>query len=141
MQAAYKGKGNADVRWQQYTTTDPYGKVDLNIVLGKLKGHRGVCPCRGRVRGGAARADSRGSPNAIKIFLNGKELFFRNEYHHGMRLDQHIGTGTLKKGKNEVLIKVCQNEQTEQWAQLWTFQVRLTDAVGQAVPITQPRKE
>ena len=47
-----------------------------------------------------------------------------------MRVDQHIGTGTLKKGKNEVLIKVCQNEQTEQWAQLWTFQVALDRCRG-----------
>ncbi|MFO0968109.1 MAG: hypothetical protein U0793_21345 [Gemmataceae bacterium] len=71
-----------------------------------------------------------GSFNALRIYLNGKEIYFRNEYHHGMTMDQHIGKGTLKAGRNEVLIKVCQNEQTEPWAQSWSFQLRLSDALG-----------
>ena len=37
---------------------------------------------------------------------------------------------------NEILIKVCQNEQTENWAQSWMFQLRLCDATGVAVPFT-----
>ena len=40
----------------------------------------------------------------------------------------------LKAGRNEVLIKVCQNEQTDDWAQTWGFQLRLCDAIGGAVP-------
>jgi hypothetical protein len=36
---------------------------------------------------------------------------------------------------------VCQNEQEEPWAQSWIFQLRLTDAVGQAVPFTQPKMD
>jgi hypothetical protein len=76
------------------------------------------------------------SKNAVKIFLNGKEIFFREEYHHGMRMDQHVGFGTLKAGRNEVLIKVCQNEQKEDWAQDWSFQLRICDALGGAVPFT-----
>ena len=139
--AVYKGEKGAEARWKPYTTKDMYGKVDLNIVIGALKGTIAYAyavvdspeerPVEVRV----------GSFNAMKIFLNGREIFFREEYHHGMRLDQNIGSGTLKKGKNEILIKVCQNEQTEKWAQSWIFQARLTDAVGQAVPFTQAKKE
>ena len=73
---------------------------------------------------------------AVKIFLNGKEVFAREEYHHGQRFDQYLGTGTLKPGRNEILIKVCQNNQTENWAQDWKFQVRLCDFTGGALPIT-----
>ncbi|HBI43232.1 MAG TPA: hypothetical protein DDY78_10305, partial [Planctomycetales bacterium] len=73
---------------------------------------------------------------AIKIFLNGKEIFARDEYHHGMAVDQHSAAGVLKAGRNELLLKVCQNEQSEPWAQNWSFQVRLCDAVGAAVPWT-----
>ena len=43
-----------------------------------------------------------------KIFLNGKELFGRDEYHHGAPFDAHIGKGTLKKGENVIVLKVCQ---------------------------------
>jgi len=87
-----------------------------------------------------------GCINASKIFLNGKEIFAREEYHHGMLFDQYRARATLKAGRNELLIKVCQNEQTEPWAQSWSFQVRVCDFVGAAVPykpvLTSPaRKE
>ena len=50
-----------------------------------------------------------------------------------MNLDQYRMRGTLKPGKNVILIKVCQNEQTEEWAQRWQFQFRVCDAVGTAI--------
>jgi hypothetical protein len=141
LNAVYKGKKGDEVRWKPYTTTDDYGKVDLNQAAGKSKG--AIAYAYAEVWSEAERPVQvrAGSFNAVKIFLNGKEIYARDEYHHGMRLDQHIGSGTLKKGRNEVLLKVCQNEQEEAWAQAWIFQVRLTDAVGQAVPFTQPKKE
>ena len=51
-------------------------------------------------------------------------------------MDQYSGRGTLKKGRNEVLVKVCQNEQTDAWAQRWDFQLRVCDELGGAVPLT-----
>ena len=41
--------------------------------------------------------------------------------------------GTLRKGKNVILLKVCQNEQTDAWAQNWQFQLRICDPVGTAI--------
>src|SRR5262249_22796812 len=140
LKAMYKGKEGAAVKWVPLSTKDLYGKVDLNKDIGKLKGviaYAHAVVDSPEERPIEVRA---GSFNALKIFLNGKEVFFRDEYHHGMQLDQHIGRGMLKKGKNEILLKVCQNEQTEEWAQSWIYQVRLTDAVGQAVPFTQEKK-
>ena len=78
-----------------------------------------------------------GSNNAVRMYLNGKEIYDREEYHHGMQMNQHVGKGTLKAGRNEVLIKVCQNEQTDSWAQQWSYQLRLTDHLGGAVPFEQ----
>jgi len=72
---------------------------------------------------------------AIKVFLNGKEIYAREEYHHGQRFDQYSGLGTLKAGRNEILVKVCQNDQKESWAQDWKFQLRLCDYSGGALPI------
>src|SRR5262249_37763205 len=129
------GNGGMQLRWVEHTTADPYGMVDLNKALGK---HMGV------VGYGFAAIESPrerpieirvGSNNAIKIFLNGKQVFFREEYHHGMRMDQYAGRGTLKAGRNEVLIKVCQNEQKDDWAQKWGFQLRVCDALGGNVPM------
>jgi hypothetical protein len=53
-----------------------------------------------------------------------------------MAMDQHTASGALRAGRNELLLKVCQNEQTDDWAQEWKFQVRLCDEAGAAVPFT-----
>jgi hypothetical protein len=130
----YQGKNGAQTKWTEHTTTDPHGIVDLNKVLGKLKGtavfaHAVIeSPREQKVE---LRA---GGMTALKIYLNGRLVFAREEYHHGMTMDQHVGFGTLRAGRNEVLVKVCQNEQTESWAQDWKYQLRLCDALGAAVP-------
>ena len=76
-----------------------------------------------------------GSNNGTKIFLNGEELFAREEYHHGLRMDQHVGRGALKVGRNFIVVKICQNEQKDDWAQAWGFQLRVCDSIGAAVPV------
>jgi hypothetical protein len=135
LNATYAAKNNEMVRWKAHVTDKDLGLVDLNEVFGKLKG---------AVAYGYAEVASKsewpieirvGSNNAIRFWLNGKEIFFREEYHHGFEMDQHIGKGKLKAGRNEILIKVCQNEQTDSWAQLWSFQLRVCDYLGAAVPV------
>lgn len=136
IKAGYPGKSDAVVRWKDHTTDKKLGLVDLNEVVGKLKG--------AVVYGHAALLSESDRPieiraasnNAVRIWLNGKEIYFREEYHHGMQMDQHVGKGTLRAGRNEILIKVCQNEQTDSWAQLWSFQLRVCDSLGAAVPVT-----
>jgi hypothetical protein len=132
--APLAGKGGQPVRYVDFTTADPNGKVDLNAALGKEMGS--VAYAFAAVESPDERpVELRvGTNNAVKMFLNGALLFFRNEYHHGMKMDQYVGRGRLRKGLNEVLIKVCQNEQKEDWAQGWSFQARLCDALGGAVP-------
>jgi hypothetical protein len=134
----FKGKGGAEVGWKPYTTRDRYAAVDLNAVIGK---QHDACayalgivfaekeaPCEVRVA----------SPNAVQIFLNGKKVFEREEYHHGANLDYHTGKGVLKAGENRVLVKVGQNNQTDSWAQAWQFQARVCDATGGPLPgVTQ----
>jgi hypothetical protein len=138
--ATYKGKEGKEAKWVAYQTKDPHGMVDLNKVLGKMKG---------TVAYAFAAIDSPkerpvelrfGTANGVKLFLNGKEIFAREEYHHAAGFDQYSARGTLKAGRNEVLLKVCQNEQEENWAQAWFFQLRVCDFVGAAVPFT-PAKE
>ena len=72
-------------------------------------------------------------PNAWKLWLNGQPLFGREEYHRGKSFDQYVVPGRLKAGRNVILLKVLQNEQTESWAQRYEFQFRVTDPAGAAV--------
>ncbi len=134
--AVYLGQDKKEVRWFEHTTTQPLGLVDFNKAIGPL--HGTVAYAFAAVHSKVERPVElrAGSNNAIRIYLNGKEIFFREEYHHGMEMDQHVGRATLKAGRNEILVKVCQNEQTESWAQNWSFQLRVCDAIGGAVPVT-----
>jgi len=139
IKAVYQGKGNKEVQWQELVaanTKDFLSLVNLQTPFGKLKG---------AVAYGYAAVNSEterpvelraASNNAVRIWLNGKEIYFREEYHHGMDMDQHIANGVMKAGRNEILIKVCQNEQKEAYADVWSFQLRVCDALGAAVPVT-----
>jgi hypothetical protein len=141
LKAALPGKGDKAVRFVSHTTPEPRGKIDLNAVLGKEMG--AVAYAYAVVDSPAERpVELRAATNnAVKIFLNGELLFFRNEYHHGMTMDQYVGRGKLHKGANQILIKVCQNEQKDDWAQTWGFQARLCDPLGGAVPFTNVTPE
>jgi hypothetical protein len=143
LKATFEGKGGKATKWIEHTVTEPAGAidpnkvgvVDLNTALGKnmaAVGYAFAAVESATERPVEIRA---GSNNAVKIFLNGKPIFSHDEYHHGSRMDQHIGRGTLKPGRNEILIKVCQNNQTDNWAQRWDFQLRICDALGGAVPV------
>lgn len=134
LKATFTGKDGTPLGWKFHATGDKYGTVNLNQVVGKHKNAAVYAmaviaaeketPCQVRVA----------SPNAIQIFLNGKKVFEREEYHHGSALDHHIGRVALKAGENTLVVKVCQNNQTDSWAQAWQFQARVCDSTGGPVP-------
>jgi len=131
--ATYAGKEGKEIAWVEHTTENENGIVDLAKALGPFKGS--VAYAAAEFESDQRRAvDFRlGTPNSWKVWLNSELIFSREEYHRGMSLDQYRMRGTLRPGKNMILIKVCQNEQTEEWAQRWQFQFRVCDATGTAV--------
>lgn len=130
--AKYAGK-TGEVAWVDHTTADEYGVVDLTKVLDKHKG--AVAYAVAEFDASEARpVDLRlGCINANKVWLNGKPLGGRDVYHTGMDVDQYVYRGELAAGKNVILVKVLQNEQTDSWAQNWMFQLRVCDNIGTAV--------
>jgi hypothetical protein len=132
--AELEGKDGVKLKWSDHTTTDDYGVVDLNKVQTNHKGAITYAAAE-YIAGSEREVDLRlGTPNAWKLWLNGEELFAREEYHRAMELDQYKVRGRVKAGKNVILLKVCQNEQTEEWAQRWQFQLRVCDRAGTAIP-------
>lgn len=125
----YKGKGST-VGWLEHVTTDLYGVVNFNKVLGKNKSAvaYAVAEIESEVeRPVHIRASSH---NAVKIWLNGELLFTCNAYHRGIRMDQYQTRGTLRAGRNAIRVKVCEDAQPESWAQEWMFQLRVCDETG-----------
>ncbi|MES2597002.1 MAG: hypothetical protein V4662_16780 [Verrucomicrobiota bacterium] len=132
LDATYPGK-NADAKWVDFTSTDEYGQIDFNKPFTMLKEVTGYAFTE---FDSAEERDAQirlGCKNGWKVWLNGQLLFARDEYHRGAKLDQYKLPVRLKKGKNQILVKCCQNEQTEQWTVEWQFQLRLCDATGTAI--------
>jgi len=129
LKAQYDGK-LGKVQWKELKAKGDYGMVDLNGPLGALKGVAGYAYTEVT----AAKASSvelrLGCQNAWKIWVNGQFLFGRDEYHRGMEIDQYRLNAQLKPGRNTILVKLCQNEQVEDWTKGWEFQLRATDALG-----------
>jgi len=131
--AKYAGKESQELTWETYATADDYGIVDLTKAQAAHKGAI-TYAYTDFVSDSDRDVELRlGTPNAWKVWVNGELAFAREEYHRGSRLDQYQFPAKLKKGKNQILIKVCQNEQKESWAQKWEFQLRVCDPVGTAI--------
>ena len=130
--AACPGK-HGEVRWIDYTSTDQFGVVDLNKALGEEKGVAGYAAAEFYSESRREVEFRMTSFNALKLWLNGTMLFRQPVYHSGSQLDQWVARGVLKPGKNVILLKVSQNEQTQEWARVWGFQLRVCDELGGAV--------
>lgn len=135
--AKLKAKEGQEVAWGEITTSDEFGIIDIA---------KSVAPHKGAVMYLATSYESAadrnvefrfGTPNAWKLWVNGKFLFGRDEYHRGMAIDQYRVPAKLKAGKNVILLKLCQNEQDDDWAQRYQIQIRVCDPSGVAVlPVT-----
>ena len=131
---SYDGAMDGTAKWVEGTATDDsLGKVDLNKIIGNKKG---IIAYASRTYSSpmAGQAEVRiATQNAHKIWLNGEEVMSNEIYHNSNSVDKFTAPIKLKEGKNELLIKLCQNEQRQPWAQEWGFQVRICDATGKAI--------
>ena len=140
LKATYKGQ-LGEVRWQlleltwkeSTTKEDFYGIIDIGK---QIKNYKGSVMYVVTEFHSPKRQDVQvriGTPNSWKIWVNGKLLFGREEYHRGMKLDQYKIDATLQPGKNMILLKICQNEQEDDWAQRYQFQLRICNSEGVAI--------
>jgi hypothetical protein len=134
--ASYQGKDDAQVAWQPLVSRDPFGVVDLNRPFGMLKETTGYAFTAFEIDAARPAELRLACKNAWKIWLNGELIFARDEYHRGMRIDQYRLPVQLQRGTNQLLVKLCQNEQTETWTVEWQFQLRLADETGTAILAT-----
>lgn len=130
----YEGK-TGRVEWMSHAVDSPEGTIDFAKLYNNEKGCivygaaivnvPADIPCEVRV----------GCYNAQKVWVNGDLVVANEVYHTGMQIDQYIAPIRLKAGENRILIKVCQNEQKEAWAQQFLFQARLCDETGKAITL------
>ncbi len=132
LSAEYDGQLDR-VSWQPIATDDDYGVVDIGKQIENFKGSLMYATTTYYSDRDKTVEFRLGTPNAWKLWVNGELVFQREEYHRGTRMDQYKMPVTLKSGANTILLKVCQNEQTQSWAQDYKFQLRVCDSTGSAV--------
>lgn len=131
-EARYSGKEGA-VEWIDYSSSDKFGIINFNDALGAKKAVVGYAATDFYTDEPRSAELRLGCKNAWKIWLNGEFVFGRDEYHRGMKIDQYILPVRLRAGKNEILVKACQNEEREEWTVEWEFQLRICDSSGAAI--------
>jgi ribosomal protein L3 len=136
LSAVTKGKDDKEIRWKAHTTAEPEGNVNLNKALVDAKDVVGYASTVVESPTESVAELRVATKNAVKVWFNGESVYAKEEYHHGKYMDQHVAKVTLKKGRNVILLKVCQNERSEAWMAEWDFQARICDAVGTPIPLT-----
>lgn len=122
-----------EMSWFKKESGERHAILDLNKLIGPHKGAVAYA-YREFESDRAQPVEIRlGTPNGWKLWVNGKLAFAHEEYHLLTQMDQYRTTVLFQAGANKILLKICQNEQTEDWAQDWEFQVRVCDAAGRAV--------
>jgi len=132
LKAKLKGK-LGPATWKSYKTKHDFGIVDIAKQISPYKGAVMYCSTVFESKTPRSIQFRLGTPNAWKLWINGRQVFANEEYHRGMKLDQYSVPVTLRAGSNTILLKICQNEQDQSWAQRYQFQVRTCDVSGIAV--------
>jgi len=132
LSAEYDGM-NGKVQWKPLETTDDYGVVDIAGQIENFKGSAMYATATWTSPSEQSLQIRLGTPNAWKIWVNGKLMFEREEYHRSSQMDQYVVPVTLNAGNNTICLKICQNEQTQEWAQKYQYQLRVCDMTGAGV--------
>jgi hypothetical protein len=132
LKAKLAGK-KGDVAWVPVITKKPDAVVDLNEVIGKEKFAIAYAFNEFTSDKDQDIEIRYGCINGSKVWVNGELVSANEVYHASQEIDQYRAKTKLKKGKNQILVKICQNDQKEQWAQDWTFLLRVCDRLGTAV--------
>ena len=138
LETEYQGKPDSQgnprsFKWASFESQQTYGMVDINKPLGMLKETTAYAYTNFHSAEDREVEIRLGCKNAWKVWVNGEFIFGRDEYHRGMQMDQYKLHCHFKKGANAILVKCCQNEQTETWTVEWQFQLRVCDSAGTAI--------
>lgn len=132
LNAQHEGKSGA-VAWKPIEGSEKEGDVDLAAAYDKEKGAVSYLYTEFESEADQPAQARLGGANANKVWINGTLVMENEVYHSGSMVDQYIADFPLKKGTNRILLKICQNEQEESWAQDWKFQFRITDPSGKGL--------
>ncbi|MDA7525472.1 sulfatase-like hydrolase/transferase, partial [Verrucomicrobia bacterium] len=115
LDGTFDGK-SGEVSWESLSSDDRFGMIDINDAYAGYQKEVTAYAHHAFISDQERPVQLRlGCKNAWKVWLNGELLFGRDEYHRGMKIDQYIMDAGLRAGRNDIVVKICQNEQVEDW--------------------------
>jgi HEAT repeat protein len=130
LSASYELQGS-ELRWRNYSAGDPLATVNLGTAIG-MRDKVCAYACAEIEVEEATKAEVRaGSDDGIKIWVNGA-VVHENLVDRGSDLDQDRAPIHLKKGRNDILVRVTQGGGG------WNFLLRLTRTDGFPLRFEQP---
>jgi hypothetical protein len=125
--------------WRRILSDHKHGEVDLNAAVATKKGVLAYALAEVEMPAAGPAEVRIGSPCAVVVWVNGRQVMAHEIYHASEAIDQYVAGAEFREGINTVLVKCCQNEQTEPWAGEWKFQLRITDPLG--LPLARQPEE
>jgi hypothetical protein len=133
--AEYAGQGGAAIRWRRHATTDELGVVNFAQAVAQVREAVGYAYTELESPRDQEAEMRCGADDNCTVWLNGQKVFGREQWLNGTRFDRFRAAVRLKKGKNTVLVKVCQGPQHKDPGvpNNWSLQLRFCDATGAGV--------
>jgi hypothetical protein len=128
----FKGKTGDTIRWTRHQSDDRFGQLNLIRSIASVKEAVGYAYTELDSDKNQDVELRCGADDNLTVWINGKVTFRRLQWLNGTRLDRFTAKATLKKGRNRVLVKICQGPQHKNPAvpNNWSLQVRFCDAAG-----------
>jgi hypothetical protein len=137
LNAEYVGQDARTITWVRHRAPDPLGLVNLVQAL---------APAKEAVGYAYAQLDSPsqrtaqlrcGADDNCTVWLNSEKVFGREQWLNGIRFDRFVAPVQLRRGANQLLVKVCQGPPNKdpQVPNNWSLQLRFCDEEGQGLPL------
>jgi hypothetical protein len=131
----FTGQGGKEITWRRHGAADALGQVNLMQAVAAAK--EAVAYAYAEVNSPREqRVELRcGADDNCTVWLNGQKILAREQWLNGTRLDRFIAPAQIRKGKNIVLVKICQgpSHRDPGVPNNWSLQLRFCDAEGAGV--------
>ena len=133
----YAGQEGRVIGWVRHRTADSLGLVNLAQAIAPAKEAVGYAYAEltsPRDLAGQVRC---GADDNCTVWLNGEKVFGREQWLNGTRFDRFVAPVQLRRGPNQLLVKICQGPQHKdpQVPNNWSLQLRLCDEDGKGLPL------
>ncbi len=135
LQAKYAGQEGRELAWVRHRTSDPLGLVNVALALVPAKEAVGYAYAELEAARTMTAELRCGADDNCTVWLNGEKVFSRAQWLNSIRLDRFVAPVQLLKGKNRVLVKICQGPQHKdpEVPNNWSLQLRFCDESGTGV--------